>query len=244
MTTATSPVTQLRAVTAYALRVCAPRWFVALIPVAALLLFGALATLPDESAAVALRRVLGPGLYGLVLPITCLVVGDALLAAEVRAGTFSFTYLSPVRLATIVVGRWLAGVALCSALLVPASVLAALVAGAPGSAGVVALSVVAGSAAYTAVLLAVGASFARAVVWGLALVLLVERLLGAALSGIAQWCPGWLAAGVHDGLVDALGGRKGVPQGGSALLRLAIVTVVGLLIATRRLRQLRAGAQD
>ena len=43
------------------------------------------------------------------LPITALVIGDAVLGAEVRSGTFHFTWLSPVRIWRIVVGRWLGG---------------------------------------------------------------------------------------------------------------------------------------
>ena len=37
--------------------------------------------------------------------LTCLVLGDAILGAEVRSGVFAFTWLSPVSYRTIVAGR-------------------------------------------------------------------------------------------------------------------------------------------
>ena len=49
------------------------------------------------------------GLFGLVVPLTCLVIGDAVLGADLRAGTFAFTWLSPVRFHTIAIARWLGG---------------------------------------------------------------------------------------------------------------------------------------
>src|SRR5205085_5050205 len=136
-----------------------------------------------DPAATAFARVGGPALHTLVLPITCLVVGDALLGAEIRSGVFSFTWLSPVRYSTIVVGRWLGGWLIAAALLAPAAAAAAILAGAPASVGPAVLASVAGAAAYLALFLAIGATFKRPVVWSLALVILVERLLGAALAG-------------------------------------------------------------
>ena len=83
--------------------------------------------------------------------------------------------------------------------------------------------------------------------WSLALVILVERLLGAALAGIAQLSPGWLAQAVLVGLTDPAGDlrRDGIPHGWAAVVRLALVAAVGLAVATRRLRRLRpASAAD
>ncbi len=242
----TSP---LSAVVGYTRRSTFPRRKVLLaLPVAGAVLFGLLSrTVGDENAATAFALVGGSALHSLILPITCLVLGDALLGAEIRSGVFAFTWLSPVRYSTIVLGRWLGGWLLASAVLGPAAALAAVVAGAPGSAPAAILAVVAGSAAYLALFLAIGATFKRPVVWSLALVILVERLVGAALDGIAQLSPGWLAEAVLGGLTDVADDliREGVPQGWSAVVRLAVVTAVGLAAATRRLGHLRpASAAD
>ena len=99
----------------------------------------------------------------------------------------------------------------------------------------------AGAGAYLALFLAIGASFRRPVVWSLVLVILVERLLGAALAGIAQLSPGWLAQSVLVGLTDSAADlqRNGIPSGWAAVGRLVLVAAVGLAIAARRLRSLK-----
>lgn len=211
------------------------------------MLFGLLSRLSDEAAVTAFARVGGAAVHTLLLPITCLVIGDALLGAEIRSGVFAFTWLSPVAYWTIIVGRWLAGCIIAAVILAPAVAAGAVVAGAPSSAGAAVVAAVAGSAAYLALFLAIGASFQRPVVWSLVFVILFERLLGAGLAGVAQLSPGWLAQEVLVGVTRAGAGlqRKGIPHGWAAVGRLAVVAAVGLALATRRLRRLRpASASD
>jgi ABC-2 type transport system permease protein len=232
----------LLAIVRYTVRACVPaQRLLLLLPVAGALLFGLLSRIPDDTATVAFARVGGTAIHTLVLPITCLIVGDALLGAEIRSGVFAFTWLSPVSYTTIVLGRWLGGCAIAAAILVPAAAASAIVAGAPSSAGAAALAALAGAGAYLALFLAIGAGFRRPVVWSLVLVIIVERLLGAALAGIAQLSPGWLAQSVLVGLTAEGSGlaRKGVPAGWPAVGRLVLVAIVGLAIAARRLRSLR-----
>lgn len=236
------PRPPLVAIVAYTVRACVPaQGALLLLPVAGAVLFGLLSRMSDETAVVAFAQVGGVAMHTLVLPITCLVIGDALLGAEIRSGVFAFTWLSPVRYSTIVVGRWLGGCLIAAAILVPAAAAAAVLAGAPSSVGPAVVSAVAGSAAYLALFLAIGASFRRPVVWSLVYVILVERLLGAALDGIAQLSPGWLAQSVLVGLTGPASDlqREGIPSGWAAVARLALVAAVGLAIATRRLRSLR-----
>jgi ABC-2 type transport system permease protein len=234
----------------YALRVCVPprRWALLALPITAAGLFGLLARAAHEPTAGArLALVAGPALCGLVLPFVCLVVGDAVLASEVRSGGFSLTWLSPTPLSTIVLARWAAGWTIAAVALAPAMVLAALAAGAPEAAGPAVVAAVAGAGAYIAVFVVIGAVARRSALWSLVVVLLVERLLGTALTGIAQLSPQWLATTAYGGLGpdarDLL--RHGVPSGSSAVVRLALITAVALAIATRRLRRLPlAGSAD
>ena len=241
--TAAGPArTALSAIVGYTLRVCVPgKRVLLLLPLAGAVLFGLLSRVSDEDAVTAFAQVGGTAIHTLILPITCLVIGDALLGAEIRSGVFAFTWLSPVRYATIVVGRWLGGCLIAGAILVPAVAASAIVAGAPSSAVPAVVAAVGGAAAYLALFLAIGATFKRPVVWSLALVLIVERLLGAALAGIAQLSPGWLAQAALVGLTDPTVdlSRDGIPHGWAAVVRLALVAAVGLFIATRRLRRLR-----
>jgi len=109
-------------ITSYALRSCFPtkRRIGLALPAAGALLFALLAQVIPNSAPVALAQVADGGLFGVVLPVGCLVIGDAVLGSEVRSGTLHFTWLSPASFATIVAGRWLAGFAAAlAALTVP-----------------------------------------------------------------------------------------------------------------------------
>ena len=242
MTRVSAPRSPLAAIVRYTVRACVPSQRVLLLlPIAGALLFGLLSRLSDETAVIAFARVGGTAMHTLILPITCLVIGDALLGAEIRSGVFAFTWLSPVKYSTIAAGRWLGGWIIAAATLAPAAAGAAVVAGAPSSAGAAAVATLAGAGAYLALFVAIGATFKRPVVWSLVLVILVERLLGAALAGIAQLSPGWLSQAVLVGLTGSADelGREGVPGGWAAVGRLALVTLVGLAIATRRLRSLK-----
>lgn len=250
---ATAPTGRARpvlvALVAYTLRACLPgrRWAGALVPAAAAVLFGFIASTVEDTAVRAFASVAATALFGLVMPVTCLVIGDAVLGAEVRSGSFGFTWMSPVPTWKIAVGRWLGGTIAAAGSLAVAFALAAVVAGAGEVAGAIAVAAAFGAAAYLAVFLAIGCITKRAAVWSLAFVFLVERLLGAALTGIAQLSPSWEARSAFVGLSDARDDlvRDGIPHGSAALVRLAVITVVALGLTTRRLRTLRlTGSAD
>ena len=238
------------AMVGYAVRVCVPvrRWFVLALPAVGAVLFGLLSRAIDlPTAEEQFAAIVGEALFALVLPLACLVVGDAVLGAEVRSGTFSLTWLSPVPFVQIVGARWLAGWALSCGVLVPAHVLAALVAGVPEAIGPLVLATVAGAAAYIGMFVFIGATVRRAALWSLAIVLLGERLLGAALSGIAQLSPQWEARQVYavlgPGAEDQLL-RSGLPSGWGAVVRLAVLTAVWVALATWRVRKLKLTGKD
>ncbi len=242
-------VSPVPVVARYALRACLPprRRLGLLLPALGAILFGLLAhAIPDETPRRAFDAVASAGVFGIVLPIGALVIGDAVLGAELRAGTLHFTLLSPVPRWTIVVGRWATGTLVAAATLATAGALAAVVAGVPEVALATALALAAGCAAYVALFVMLACITRRAVVWSLAVVVLGERLLGAALDGIAQLSPGWLARAAFAGLTGAHElVRAGVPSGWAAVWRLVLVSAVALAIASRRLENLRlAGRGD
>jgi hypothetical protein len=240
------PTTRARppmvAIVGYTLRSCLPRrrWAGALAPCAAAVVFGLIARGLDGAPADDFAQVAALALFALILPVTCLVVGDAVLGAEVRSGTFAFTWLSPVPPWQIAVGRWIGGSLVAAGSLAASFALAAVAAGVPSSAGPAALAGAFGAAAYVAVFVAIGCIAQRAAVWSLAFVFLVERLLGAALSGIAQLSPSWEARAafvdLSSGPADLV--RKGIPAGTGALVRLAVITAVALAVASVRLAHL------
>jgi hypothetical protein len=233
----------------YTLRVSIPpkRWWTLVLPCVAAVLLGLLSLTSDAPPEDVFPHIADVGLFALLIPIGCLVIGDAVLGAEIRAGTFHFTWLTPVPVRTIVLARWFGGWLIALVTLVPAVVLSAFAGQNVASAAPLALATAVGSAAYIALFVLVGCMTKRAAVWSLAIVFLVERLLGAALSGIAQLSPMWLGRSVYAGLCDDASFliRQGVPSGWSAVVRLVVLTVAMLALATWRLRHLRiTGASD
>ena len=244
------PRSRFVAILRYTLQSCVPprRWAAILLPCAGALLFGLLARAINLSPERAFANVASEGIFSLVMPIAALVIGDSVLGAEVRAGTFHFTWLSPISTWQIVLGRWLGGSIVALVTIAPATALAAVIAGAPSSAWPAFIAAAVGSITYVALFIAVGCITRRTAVWSLAIVFLVERLLGAALTGIAQISPTWESRAIFVGLLDDPPNRlvrDGIPQGGAAIVRLLIVAAICLLIANWRMSHMRlSGASD
>lgn len=237
------------ALVTYVFRACLParRLAVLTLPCLAVVASGLLTGTVDQPTADAFAEIAGIGIFGLAMPLGTLVVGDAVLGSEVRSGTLAFTWLTPTRFGELAAARWLGGWLICLATLVPASALAAVLAGVPGRAGVMALATASGAAAHVALFVLVGCLTRRAAVWSLAVVFLVERLLGAVLSGVAQLSPTWQGRAVYMELADAPDDllRSGIPQGWDAVVRLGLLTVVFLAGATWGLRRLQlSGSRD
>jgi len=238
------------AILVYTLQSCFPRrrWAALLLPCVGALLFGLLAHTINDTAERAFANVAAEGLFGLVMPIAALIIGDSVLGAEVRAGTFHFTWLSPAPTWQIVLGRWLGGSLVALVTIAPSCALAAVVAGTPESAGPAFLAAAVGSVSYVAVFIAIGCLTRRAAVWSLAFVFFVERLLGAALTGIAQVSPTWESRAIFVAYINDAPNRlirEGIPHGGAAIFRLALVTVVALALANWRMQHMRiVGASD
>jgi ABC-type transport system involved in multi-copper enzyme maturation permease subunit len=245
-----APRSRFIAIVRYTLQSCVPprRWAAVLLPCAGAVLFGVLTLAVDETADRAFANIAAEAIFSLVMPIAALVIGDSVLGAEIRAGTFHFTWLSPTPTWQIVLGRWLGGSLVALVTIAPSCALAAYVAGSPDSAGPAFLAAIVGSVSYVAVFIAVGCLTRRTAVWSLALVFLVERLLGAALTGIAQLSPTWQSRAIFVGYLDDPPSRlirDGIPQGADAVVRLTIVTIVALVLANWRMRHLRlSGAAD
>ena len=198
----------------YTLRSCVPprRWAALLGACVGMVLFGALAHAINRRPEWAFAVVSAEGILGLAVPIAALIVGDAILGAEVRAGTFHFTWLTPTPVWQIVLGRWIGGSLVAVAVIAPAVAIAAVVAGAPGLIGPIVLAASVEAVSYLAFFIAIGCLTRRTAVWSLAFVFLVERLLGAALTGIAQLSPTWESRAILTGLMDDRAGAA-LPRG-------------------------------
>lgn len=248
--TTTSPALRLPALVTYVWRACVPRKRLAVLalPCAVIVAAGLLSqTVGDVDSSEAFARVADGLVFGLALPLGALVVGDAVLGSEVRSGTFAFSWLTPSRFWELAVARWFGGWVVALVTLVPATVLAAFIAGVPDHAGPLAVAVASGTAAHVALFVFIGCVFRRAAVWSLAVVLLIERLLGAALTGIAQLSPTWEGRAVYMSLADVPEDlvRTGIPTGWAAVVRLTIITVVLVVATSLGLRRLQlTGSHD
>jgi ABC-2 type transport system permease protein len=249
-TSGAQPRSRFAAIIGYTLRACFPpkRWAAILLPCAGALLFGLLTHAVDDPAPRAFANVAAEGIFGLIMPIAALVIGDSVLGAEVRAGTFHFTWLSPAPIWQIVLGRWIAGSIVALTTIAPVCALAAVVAGVPQDAGAMFIAAAVGSVAYVAIFIAIGCLTRRTAAWSLAFVFLIERLLGAVLTGIAQLSPMWESRAIFVAFADDAPGRlerDGIPSGGAAIVRLLIVSAVALAIANWRMSRMRlSGATD
>jgi ABC-type transport system involved in multi-copper enzyme maturation permease subunit len=234
----------------YTLQSCLPpkRWFALMFPCAGALMFGLIARAIDLSRERAFGEVGLEGLFSLIVPIAALIIGDAILGAEIRSGTFHFTWLSPTPTWQIVLGRWAAGSFVALVTVAPACALAAVVAGTPQTADAAFVAAAFGSVAYIAIFLLIGCITRRTAIWALAFVFLVERLLGEALTGIAQLSPTWLSRSIFVAYLDDRPDsfiREGIPYGSGAIVRLLTVMVVVLLLANWRMHHMRlSGASD
>jgi hypothetical protein len=241
-------VRRLPALIGYVPRACLPpkRLAVLALPCAVILASGLLAHAIDDTAERAFGDVAALGIFGLAMPLGTLVVGDAVLGAEVRSGTLGFTWLSPTRLWELALARWFGGWLVCLVTLVPSAAIAAVIAGAGTLVGPIVIATATGAAAHVALFVLVGCLTRRAAVWSLAIVFVVERLLGAVLSGIAQISPTWQGRAVFVGLGDLRDlERSGIPEGGQAVARLVLLTAIFLIGASLGLRRLQlTGARD
>lgn len=243
-TVAGSWATRLPALVVYVWRACLPRKRLAVLalPCAVIVAAGLLSqTVGSSTDAESFARIADGLVFALALPLGTLVIGDAVLGAEVRSGTLAFSWLTPSRFWELAVARWIGGWGVALVTLLPATVVATLIAGVPDHAGPAAVATAAGTAAHVALFVLIGGVARRAAIWSLAIVLLVERLLGAALTGIAQLSPTWEARAVYMSLADVPDDlvRDGIPTGWAAVVRLALIVVVLLVATTFGLRRLQ-----
>ena len=244
------PASRFAAIVRYTFQSCLPprRWLGIIVACCGALLFGLLSQTMSYSPAHRFADMAAEGILSLVMPIAALIIGDAVLGAEVRAGTFHFTWLSPTPGWQIATGRWIGGAAVAMVTIGPAVALAAVFGGVPEAIAPLVIAATCGAIAYVALFIAVACITRRTAVWSLAIVFLVERLLGGVLTAIAQISPTWMSRAAFAGLLDDPPNRllqDGVPHGGDAIVRLAIITIVSLVLASWRIRHMKlSGATD
>jgi ABC-2 type transport system permease protein len=205
-----------------------------------LVVVGALSRLADPTAEEALTfsgRLLADFGIGVVLPLVAVVIGTAAVGSELEDGTLVYLLAKPIPRWLLAVVKLLAAWVTVVALVAPALAIGALVAGGDAQlalAGVAAATV--GALEYVALFLALSLVTGRALVIGLAYVVVWESVIAGLFAGtrILSVRQHALAIG------DAVRGDAVVPStldAGPALGVALLVTVLAAVIAVRNLER-------
>lgn len=184
-------------------------------------------------------------IVAVLLPIMALVVGTSVFGAEVDDGTITYVLGKPVPRWRIVVTRIVVAGLVTAAVLVPSTALTGVVGlrgvDAPGVAAGFTGAVAVGSFLYCALFVALSLSTRRALVAGLAYVVIWEGLLSITFGGSRALSIRQYTLSIGDALIDAEGITLSRLSVDTALWMAPVVTVVVTLYAIHRLRTFEIG---
>jgi ABC-2 type transport system permease protein len=183
----------------------------------------------------------GPTLDGLVvriiLPLIALVFGTASLGSELEDGTAVHLLTKPISRTTIVLAKVLVAGSLTALLVVPATVLTAILLAEPGT-DVASLAIslgvgtLVGSFVYTSIFAALGVVTSRGLIIGLGYALIWEALLAGILPGTQVFSVREYVRGIVHTIAPTV---LNSIVGQSAVLYAAIALVAALALASWRL---------
>jgi ABC-2 type transport system permease protein len=184
-------------------------------------------------------------IVSVLLPIVALVVGTSVFGAEVDDGTITYVLGKPVPRWRIVITRIGVAGLLTAAVLVPATLLSMVIAlrgiDAPRVATGFTVAVAAGSFLYCALFVALSLSTRRALVAGLAYVVIWEGLLSNTFGGSRALSIRQYTLSIADGMVSMRGNDLSQLNVNTALIMAGVVTVLATLYAIRRLQRFEIG---
>ena len=173
---------------------------------------------------------------GVLLPLVAVIIGTATIGSELEDGTIVYLLAKPIPRLLIVVVKLIVAWLVVVALVGPAVVLAGLVAtgGDAGLAVAYGAASVLGALEYTAIFLALSLVTSRALVIGLAYVVIWEGVVAGLFAGTRIVSVRQHAVAV----ADALGGEGAVTADlavAAGVVVAAIVTLLAFALAVRRL---------
>lgn len=184
-------------------------------------------------------------IVAVLLPIVALVVGTSVFGAEVDDGTITYVLGKPVPRWRIVLVRVVVAGLLTAAVLVPATLASTMIGlrgvDAPGVAAGFTAAVAAGSLLYCALFVALSLSTRRALVAGLAYVVVWEGLLSNTFGGSRALSIRQYTLSIADGLVNMRGNDLSRLNLNTALVMAVVVTVLATVYAIRRLQRFEIG---
>lgn len=194
---------------------------------------------PTEAEALRFTgRLLADFGLAVLLPLVAVIIGTGVIGAELDDGTIVYVLAKPVPRVVVVAVRLLVAW-LATAVLVGVPLLIAGIIGTGGDTGLAiayAVAAVVGALEYTAVFVALSLVTSRALVAGLAYVVVWEGVVAGLFAGTRIFSVRQHALAV----ADALGGEGAVAaelEPVTAIAMVAVVTVVAFLLALRRLER-------
>jgi len=180
-------------------------------------------------------RVLGDFGFSVLLPLTALIIGTAVLGAEIDDGSAIHLLATPVRRSAVVITKWAVAAVLTMLFAAVPELIAGLLA--PNS-GKLALALfvgaVVGSVIYAAVFVMASVLTTRAIALGLLYVLIWEGLLGNLVGGARILSVAHYSLGVANAIYPDQNLNAGLSLSTSLILGV-VVTAGALILATRRL---------
>lgn len=180
------------------------------------------------------------GNFGLavLLPVVAVIVGTAAIGSELDDGTIIYLLAKPIRRGLVAIVKFVVAWVIVVLLVCPAILVAGLVAtGGDTNLGIAyAVAAIFGALEYTAVFLALSLVTSRALVVGLAYVVIWEGAVAGLFEGTRIFSVRQHALAI----ADALGGEGAIDAAlelGPALAVGAIITVVAVVLAIRRLER-------
>ena len=172
-----------------------------------------------------------------LLPLVAVIVGTAAIGSELDDGTIVYLLAKPIPRLLMVVVKLIVAWLVVVALVCPAILLAGLIGAGDPQVGVAyAVAAAVGAAEYTAVFLALSLITSRALVIGLAYVVVWEGVVAGLFAGTRIFSIRQHALAV----ADALGGEGAVTAElalATGLIVAALVTVLAFALAVRRLER-------
>jgi ABC-2 type transport system permease protein len=184
-------------------------------------------------------------IVSVLLPIVALVVGTSVFGAEVDDGTITYVLGKPVPRWRIVLTRIVVAGLMTAAVLVPSTLLTSIIgvrgANTPGVAAGFTGAVAVGSFLYCALFVALSLSTRRALVAGLAYVVIWEGLLSNTFGGSRALSVRQYTLSIADALIGAESVDLSQLSVNTALVMAAVVTALGTLHSIRKLRTFEIG---
>ena len=193
---------------------------------------------PDGSGSLDVTRALLADFgLGVLLPLVAVIVGTAVLGSELDDGTIVYLLAKPVPRWRIVAVKLVVAWLVVVLLVVPAMLVAGLIGhDEPGLAIAYAIAATAGALEYTALFLALSLITSRALIIGLAYVMVWEGVVAGLFAGTRV-----LSVRQHAlAVVEAVGGESVVQAElavGVAIAMAAVVTALAVWLAIRRLER-------